>query len=228
MSSTVVSAPSRTGLAFFTVAAGKKVVMAVTGVVLFGFVVGHLLGNLQIFLGRERLNAYAAVLHRNEGLLWVARIVLLAALALHVLAAVQLTLLKKEARPERYRVKRDLQASYASRTMMWSGPIILAFVVYHLLHFTFGTVHPSFTSEDVYHNVVAGFRSVPVSLAYVVAMVLLGMHLQHGLWSLSQSLGLSNPEHSQKAKLIARVLALLIVVGNVSIPIAVLTGIVGS
>jgi succinate dehydrogenase / fumarate reductase cytochrome b subunit len=215
-------------LAFFTVTTGKKVVMAVTGLILFGFVVVHLLGNLQIYLGRERLNAYAEVLRHNEGLLWVARLVLLAALALHVLAAVQLTLIKREARPQGYRMRRDLQASYASRTMMWSGPIILGFVLYHLMHLTFGTMHPDFSATDVYANVVSGFRSVPVSLVYIVSMILLGMHLQHGLWSLSQSLGLGNPEHTRKAKLIARVLALLIVVGNISIPVAVLTGLVGS
>jgi succinate dehydrogenase / fumarate reductase, cytochrome b subunit len=226
MSSTVASAPSRMGLAFFTVAAGKKVVMAVTGIILFAFVVAHLLGNLQIFLGREKLNAYAELLRHNEGLLWVARVILLAALGLHVLAAVQLTRLKREARPERYRTRRDLQASYASRTMMWSGPIILAFVIYHILHLTFGTLHGSFTPNDVYANVVSGFQNFLVSLVYIVAMILLGMHLQHGLWSLSQSLGLGNPDHSRKAKLFARVLALLIVVGNISIPIAVLTGLV--
>jgi succinate dehydrogenase / fumarate reductase cytochrome b subunit len=228
MSSTVASAPSRTGLAFFTVAVGKKVVMAVTGVILFGFVVGHLIGNLQVYVGREKLNAYAEFLRHNPGLVWVARGVLLVALVLHVVAAVQLTLLKKTARPQGYRTRQDLQATYASRTMMWSGPIILGFVFYHVLHLTTGTVHSSFIEHDVYANVVNGFRSVPVSLLYIVSMLALGMHLQHGLWSLSQSLGLSSPDYARKTKLLAGVVAWLVVIGNISMPIAVLTGLLGS
>ncbi|MFO0980168.1 MAG: succinate dehydrogenase cytochrome b subunit [Planctomycetota bacterium] len=216
----------RPSAAFLQATIGKKVVMATTGVILFGFVVGHLLGNLQIYLGAEKLNHYSEFLHANAGLLWVVRSVLLASVALHILTAVQLTLQRQRARPRAYRTRADLQATYASRTMMLSGPIIAAFVVYHLLHLTFGSLHPSFSAADVYHNVVAGFEQVPVALAYIVAMVLLGMHLGHGLYSMTQSIGLSNPSYVLKVKAGARLIAAAIVIGNISIPLSVLLGLV--
>jgi succinate dehydrogenase / fumarate reductase, cytochrome b subunit len=206
---------------------GKKYAMAVTGLVLFGFVVVHMLGNLQIFLGAERLNHYAALLQGASGLLWVARGVLLSCVTLHIVASVQLFLANRRARPEGYRVTRYRAAEYSARTMVLSGPIIALFVVYHLLHLTFGTLHPSFVATDVYHNVVAGFRVWPVSAFYIAANLLLGYHLYHGLWSLFQSLGLSHPAYDRWRRVFAAVMAGLIAAGNVSIPVAVLTGLVG-
>jgi succinate dehydrogenase / fumarate reductase cytochrome b subunit len=225
----VSTTASATGRAqrFFHSTIGKKAIMAVTGVILFGFVVGHLLGNLQVYLGPEKLDAYGAFLHHTPSLLWGTRAVLLACIVLHVLSATQLTLISNEARPHPYAQRRDRQATYASRTMMWSGAIIIAFVVYHLLHFTFGSVHSSFIEGAVYHNVVTGFRVAPVSITYIIAMVLLGMHLQHGLWSMLQSLGLMTSENAPLAKSVAAGIAWAIVAGNCSIPIAVLLGVVG-
>jgi succinate dehydrogenase / fumarate reductase cytochrome b subunit len=212
---------------FYQASIGKKVVMALTGIVLFGFVVGHLLGNLQIYLGRERLNNYATALHGTPSLLWAIRVLLLCCLALHIIASIQLTKLKQDARPIGYIKRKDVQASYASRTMMWSGPIILAFVIYHLMDFTFGTVHPKFQELDVYANVIYGFRRVPVAAAYIVAMVLLGMHLYHGLWSMFQSLGVNHPRYTPIFKRFAAIATAFIVIGNISIPVAVMTRLVG-
>jgi succinate dehydrogenase / fumarate reductase cytochrome b subunit len=212
---------------FYQASVGKKVLMAVSGVVLFGFVVVHLLGNLLVFLGPERLNAYAAFLRANPLLVWGTRLALLAAVVVHVTVSIEIALLNRSARPVAYNRKRNVQAGYASRTMMWSGPIILAFVIYHLLHFTFGTAHPSFRELDVYHNVISGFRVVPVSAAYLAAMLMLGLHLQHGLWSLFQSLGVSHPRLTPLLRRFAWAAAVLIVAGNISIPLAVLAGLVG-
>ncbi len=206
---------------------GKKYLMAVTGIILFVFVIGHLLGNLQIYLGAERLNHYAALLRGAPGLLWTARIVLLLCVGVHIVAAVQLFLANRSARPERYRMTRYRAADYSARTMVWSGPIIALFVGYHLLHLTFGTAHPSFVADDVYHNVVTGFRVWPVSALYIAANLLLGYHLYHGLWSLFQSLGLSHPAYDRWRRVFAAVTSIAIAAGNVSIPVAVLTGLVG-
>jgi succinate dehydrogenase / fumarate reductase cytochrome b subunit len=206
---------------------GKKYLMAVTGIILFAFVVAHLLGNLQIYLGPERLNHYAALLRGAPGLLWTARSVLLLCVAVHIVAAVQLFLANRRARPERYRMTRYRAADYSARTMVWSGPIIALFVGYHLLHLTFGTVHPSFVADDVYHNVVSGFRIWPVSAFYIAANLLLGYHLYHGLWSLFQSLGYSHPTYDPWRRVFAAAASIAIAAGNVSIPVAVLTGLVG-
>ncbi len=213
-------------LSFYKTSIGKKVVMAVTGIALLGFVMGHLLGNLQVYLGPEKLNAYAQLLHDNAGLLWVARIGLLVALILHVHAAVRLTQQRRRCRPVSYQKPGHVQADYASRTMMWSGPLILAFVLYHLAHLTFGTVHHDFEAKDVYHNVVAGFQVPWVAGLYILAMVGLGFHLYHGIWSFFQTLGLNHPRWNALRRYLSIALALGIVVGNVSIPLAVLTGLV--
>ncbi len=211
---------------FFRSSIGKKVVMAVTGVVLFGFVVGHMVGNLQVYMGREALNAYAVFLREvlHGAGLWIARGTLLAAVALHIWAATSLTLQNRAARPVGYREKQDLASTYASRTMRWSGVILLLFVVYHLMHFTFGNAHPSFREGDVYHNFIAGFRVVPASAFYVVAMVCLGLHMWHGVWSMMQTVGLSHPRYNGLRKGFATLVALAVVVGNISFPVAVLAG----
>ncbi len=206
---------------------GKKAVMAVTGIILFGFVIVHLLGNLQVYLGPEAMNQYALFLRMvlHGWALWAFRIVLLAAVILHIWAAASLTLINRAARPRAYSKQRWRESTYASRTMRWSGVIIFFFVVYHILHFTTGTVHPTFEAGDVYHNFITGFQVVPVSLFYIVAMVLLGMHLHHGVWSMLQTLGLSHPRYMRLARGFAAAVAVVFVVGNVSFPVAVLTGI---
>lgn len=210
---------------FWQSTVGKKALMAVTGVALFAFTIGHLLGNLQVFLGPERINAYGHALHELGPLLWVARIGLLVTVGLHILATVQLARRKKAARPQNYHYWKPTVSSYASRTMYWSGPIIAAFVVYHLMHLTWGNAHRSFIEGDVYHNLVTGFQFVPTSLFYLVAMGMLCMHLYHGLWSMFQTLGASHPRYTPLLRFGAKSLAFLIFAGYASMPLAVLAGV---
>src|SRR5215469_6367577 len=173
MSATAANFPAES-LRFWQTTVGKKAIMAVTGFLLFGFVLGHLLGNLQIYESPEKINAYSAALHAMAPLLWAARITLLVSVFLHIWSSWRLWLLQRAARPIGYVKKVNAHSTYASRTMVWSGPIILAFVIFHLLHLTFGVVHPgaTFVEGDVYSNVVAGFQFWPVSAFYIVAMVL--------------------------------------------------------
>ena len=214
-------------------AVGKKAVMAATGIILFGFVLGHLLGNLKLYLGPEALNSYSRFL-RTAGepvvpanvLLWAVRLVLIAAVVLHVWAAWQLSRASRAARPDAYVAGTRIHTTYASRTMRWGGVIILLFVIYHLLHLTWGTVHPAFVPGDVYHNVVTGFQVWWVSLFYIAAQVALGFHLYHGLWSMFQSLGWSHPRFDLWRNGFAHAFAWLITLGNVSFPVAVLSGLV--
>jgi succinate dehydrogenase / fumarate reductase cytochrome b subunit len=226
MSSVVAqSGPARTAALYKSIV-GKKILMGVTGIILCGFVLGHMVGNLQIFLGPEKINAYGRFLHENLELLWPVRIILTASVLLHILAAWQVTVLNNfQARPVAYVKKTALTSSYAARTMVWSGPIIAAFVIYHLLHFTFGSVHPSFIEGDVYHNVTAGFSVPIVSAFYIVANILLAMHLYHGAWSMFQSLGLNHPRYTPWLKAGAKLFGIVIGIGNCSIPLAVLAGI---
>ncbi len=216
-------------------AVGKKAVMAVTGFLLFGFVLGHMLGNLKLYQGREKLNHYAAWLREvgtpllpPSGLLWIVRLALLAAVALHIAAACQLTLMSRRARPIAYAARRIVQADYASRTMRWGGVILALFVVYHLAHFTWGWAwaHADFRPGDVYNNVVAGFRVWWVSAFYVAAQAALGLHLYHGLWSMFQSIGWNSPAGDVGRRRFAQAFAWIVTLGNVSFPVAVLTGMV--
>jgi succinate dehydrogenase / fumarate reductase cytochrome b subunit len=208
---------------------GRKATMGMTGIILFGYVLAHMAGNLQLYLGPEALNAYGESLHElgHGAGIWVARAVLLIAVGLHIWAATVLTRTSLAARPKGYREIRWRESTYASRTMRWSGPILLLFIVYHLLHFTTGTVHPSYVQGDVYHNTVAGFRVWPVSAFYIAAMLALGLHMWHGVWSMLQSLGLSHPRYNPLRRAFATIFTLLVVGGNLSFPIAVLTGLVG-
>ncbi|MGA7155534.1 MAG: succinate dehydrogenase cytochrome b subunit [Acidobacteriaceae bacterium] len=205
---------------------GKKVVMAVTGVMMFGFVIGHMLGNLQMFEAPEHINAYGHFLHNLGELLWIERGVMLLAIALHILAAVQLALRSNAARPVGYSRQQAINSSYASRTMYWSGPIVLAFIIFHLLQFTAGYIHPhaTFVAGDVYQNVVSGFQVWWVSAWYIFALCLLGLHLSHGLYSMFQSVGLGHPRLSPLLKKAAAAVAIIIVLGYISIPISVLLG----
>lgn len=209
----------------------KKAVMALSGLVLFGFVLVHMLGNLQVYLppgpdGRYALDLYGEALHKNAAVLWGARSFLLLAVLAHIVSAVQLAQVKNAARPTPYVKHTPIASSYASRTMYWSGPIILAFIIYHLLHFTTGHVHPAFQYMHVHENVIAGFSVWYVSLFYIIAMVLLCMHLYHGVWSMFQTLGFAHPSYTPKLKLGAKAFAAIIAVGNISIPLSVLTGLV--
>jgi len=232
MSATAVN-PIDRAAGFYAAPIGKKAVMAITGVMLVGYVVAHMLGNLQIYSANPaQINIYAAFLHNpaNALLLWGARSVLLAAVILHVTAAVQLWLQNRAARPVAYVKKDDVPASYAARTMIWSGPIVGAFVIFHVLHLTAGKVlelrdvggNP--ITPDVRYNVIAGFQNYAVSGFYIFAMILLCMHLYHGVWSMCQSLGISHPRYTRKLKRASAILAILIAIGNCSIPIAVMTG----
>jgi succinate dehydrogenase / fumarate reductase cytochrome b subunit len=215
-----------TKTSFFATTVGQKIVMAVTGVVLAAFVVGHVAGNLQIFAGATAINRYSALLHASAELLWAVRLVLLAALVLHVRAALSLYARKGEARPVPYAKTAHRASTLASRTMIWSGYALAAFIVYHLLHFTTGNAHPDFIAGDVFHNVTSAFRSPAIAGIYVVAMVFLSLHLSHGLFSLTQSLGLSNPRHAARARAVARVLAVVIAAGFAAVPIAVLAAVI--
>jgi succinate dehydrogenase / fumarate reductase, cytochrome b subunit len=213
-------------LTFYGTSIGKKAVMAITGVILLGFVVGHMLGNLQVFIGANQMNEYAALLKANAALLWSVRIVLLVAVIWHIVAAVQLTRMSQRSRPAGYYYKDVIQADYAARTMRWSGPIIAVFVIYHLLHFTTGSVHPQFDVHNVYRNVISGFRVWPVSLFYIIAMVALAFHLWHGSWSMFQTLGLVNPKSDKIIRRLAAIATLAIAIGFISIPMAVLAGLI--
>lgn len=215
-------------ISFWQSTNGKKVVMAVTGAMMFAFVVGHMLGNLQMFEAPEHINAYGHFLHNLGELLWLERGAMLLVIALHITASVQLALRSKAARPVGYSRKEAINSSIASRTMYWSGPIILAFIVFHLLQFTAGYIHPhaTFTQGEVYSNVVSGFQVWWVSLWYIFAVSLLGVHLSHGLWAMFQSVGLAHPRNTEILKLAARAIAIVIVLGYISIPISVLLGFV--
>ncbi|MGB7188855.1 MAG: succinate dehydrogenase cytochrome b subunit [Acidobacteriaceae bacterium] len=208
---------------------GKKIVMAVTGCILFLFLIGHLLGNLLVYSGPDRFNSYAEFLHFDGTLLWIVRSILIIAVVLHIVATVQLAVRNKKARPVGYSRKKAINSSYASRTMYWSGPIVLAFVIFHLLEFTAGTIHPGtvFIPGDVYHNVVTGFQVWWVSAWYIFALILLGFHLRHGLWSMFQSFGVPQSVSRERTnKRWALLVAIVIIAGYISIPISVLTGLI--
>ncbi len=228
MSTTAVSLRENRVVSFWRSTTGKKIVMAVTGAILFIFVIGHMLGNLQVFEGPEKINAYGRFLHNLGEILWAERIGLLAAVVLHITATVQLALRNKAARPVDYSRRKAINSSYASRTMYWSGPIVLAFVIFHLLHLTAGMIVPgaAFIEGDVYHNVVAGFQVWWVSAWYIFSICLLGLHLRHGIWSMFQSVGFNHPRYTPILKSAAVWIAVIIVLGYISIPISVLLGLV--
>jgi len=228
MSTSAIDLAPRVSARFRISTVGTKAVMAISGIVLFGYVIGHLLGNLQIFLpdAREDLRNYAAMLHKYPALLGSVRSFLLVMLGLHIWSYLTLGLRKLKARPIGYVKKKAVGSSLASRTMYWSGPFIAAYVIYHILHLTAGTAHPGFREGDPYDNVVSGFRSYAVSIVYIIAIILLCMHLYHGLWSWLQSLGIHHPRYTPLLQRAAAVIAILIAAGYISIPVAVLTGLV--
>ncbi len=205
----------------------RKALMAGTGIVLFVFVLGHMVGNLQAFEGPARLNRYAELLRVEPPLLWLVRIVLLVAVVVHAVAGIQLWLGRRDARPVGYRQWAPTVSTPASRTMIWSGFLILAFVVYHLLDLTFGVANPAFQRGDVFHNLVASLGRAAAAVFYVIAVAGLGVHLWHGLWSMFQSLGISNRAYTPGLKQFAVAFAVILFVGFAAIPLAVLFGVIG-
>jgi succinate dehydrogenase / fumarate reductase, cytochrome b subunit len=220
---------------------GSKYLIALTGLALTGFVFVHMSGNLLIYRGRDALNSYALFLKERGALLWLARGGLLAVFLLHIWLTVRLKLRNRNARPERYAYEDTIQASWASRHMLLTGLVILAFVIFHLMHYTFGLVFATTPSgknfldlydparrADVYEMTVYGFRNVGVSIAYIVAQLFLGLHLSHGISSTFQSLGWSSPRFWPTLRAIGLTLTAIVVIGNVSMPVAVMLRLVGA
>jgi succinate dehydrogenase / fumarate reductase cytochrome b subunit len=216
----------------FSDSIGRKVVMAVTGMLMVLFIVGHLLGNLSVFIGPNALNAYADKLHSLGALLWVVRVVMIAAVVLHIVIAIQITLENSAAKPERYAVQRSLKATFASKNMIWTGLVLLAFVLYHLAHFTLhwtpglvlGT--DGLNRFDVYTMVTSAFASASVAAIYVVAMVALFLHLTHGIQSTFQSIGWSNGSLLPAYGRWGKAASTLFLIGYGAIPVLILVGLV--
>jgi succinate dehydrogenase / fumarate reductase, cytochrome b subunit len=212
---------------------GKKAIMALTGLIGIGFVILHMIGNLKVFLGPAAFNEYALFL-RTFGepvlpystVLWLIRLVLLGAVALHIMAAYQLTRMDWASRPMRYARQKDVQATFASRTMRWGGVIIALFLIYHIAHMTLGVVHPAFEEGNAYHNFVVAFQVWWVTIFYVAAMLALGLHIYHGFWSLFQTLGWNNRTYNQLLRGLAVLIALVLAVGFIAGPLGVLFGVV--
>ena len=214
-------------VAFWDSSVGKKAVMAVTGIIGVLFVIGHMVGNLQVFQGAERLNAYGHLLHGplNE-LVWGARVVLLLALVLHVVAAYQLTMRNRAARPVDYATLTPQVSTLASRTLRWGGVLLLVFIVYHLLDLTIGTVNPAFAEGDVYANLLGSMRRPLIAIFYIVAMAALALHLYHGAWSSLRTLGVAQASVSPLKRRAAVIIAIVIAAGFAVVPLAVLLGVV--
>lgn len=213
---------------FYASTVGKKAVMGITGLIGVGFVILHSLGNLLIFRGPVAINSYSHFLKSTGELLWALRVVLIVAVILHVIAAVQLAKQSRAARPIGYTKHQAQAATIASRTMRWGGALLLVFIVLHILHFTTGTIRPAgvFSQDDVYANIVTSFRIWWVALFYVVAMMALGLHLFHGAWSSVRSIGVSPPTPRPLHRRISLVIALFVWAAFTAVPVAVLSGIV--
>jgi succinate dehydrogenase / fumarate reductase cytochrome b subunit len=221
---------------FWRSAVGKKWVMALSGIVLLGYVLAHMVGNLKVFLGESHLNEYAEWL-RDLGepvfprsvVLWGMRVVLALAFVFHIVAAYQLTRMNQKARPVKYQSPRDYAAAnFASRTMRWTGIIIALFLIYHLLDQTWGPANPHFVRGDAYNNLFYSFERVPVAIVYIIANIALGIHIWHGSWAMFNSLGLNNPRYNLWKRYFATGFAVLITVGYVSMPLLIVTGAVSA
>lgn len=228
-------------LRFLNSSIGSKVLMAVTGAGLLGFVIAHMAGNMLVFAGPEALNEYAHGLQSLGAVLWGARLGLLGCLLVHVIVAFKLWMANRNARPSKYQYEATLRAPVTSRTMIVTGASLLAFIVYHLLHFTVGVVGsdhhaskfmvdvPGVVGEqmpDVYQMVVTGFSSPAVAITYIVAMLLLGGHLHHGIASLFQTLGLAAPKYRPLIQKGSMGLAAVLVLGNIAMPLSIMLGII--
>jgi succinate dehydrogenase / fumarate reductase cytochrome b subunit len=206
---------------------GKKAIVAVTGVVMFGFLVGHMAGNLQVFLGPEKINAYAAFLKASLPLLWGTRVLLLVSVAAHIYYSLALAAEAGNARPRAYAKRENNATNLAAISMKLSGPTVALFIVYHLLHLTLGYSPTGAHSEtNVYANVIGSFQIPWLAAIYIVAQLLLGVHLFHGAWSFFQTLGLSHPRYDAFRRTFAVGLTVLIVGGNISIPAAIASGLI--
>jgi succinate dehydrogenase / fumarate reductase cytochrome b subunit len=202
---------------------GLKIMMALTGVILSGFVLVHMLGNLQVFQGAEAIDEYGRLLRKEPALLWTFRAVLLAAVVVHIWAFVVLLRRNLAARPHAYRTRKDHEASFASRSMRYTGPLLLLFIIYHILHMTTGTLHSGFEEGAVYHNVTIGLRGI-VGLVYIAAMIMLAFHLWHGVWSMFQTLGLPEDRYRSPGRRFATIFTLVVTLGFIAVPLGVLTG----
>ena len=218
---------------FFSSSIGRKWVVALSGLVLVGFVVGHMVGNLQIFLGRESINRYGAFLQGLGELLWAVRLFLLLMLVVHIVFTIKLRMENRAARPVAYAVTKRVAASPAARWMVWSGLTVLCFLIFHLLHFTAQTIDPSFLHlhdehgrHDVYQMMINGFLYIPATVFYVIGVGLLGLHLNHGFQSMFQSLGLNSGKLGPIWSRTGQIVTVALVVGYLSIPAAVLAGVV--
>jgi len=221
---------AKTSPGFLDSSVGKKVVMAVTGIVLFGFVTVHMLGNLQAYMGAEPMNHYAELLQtmiHGKGI-WVFRAVMITSVVAHGWAALSLTLANRAARPVGYRAQQLQAATFASRTMRWTGVILGLFIVFHILHLTTGQIHPGgeFVKGKAFENLVTGLQVGWVAAFYIVAQACLGFHMWHGVWSLTQTLGWAHPRYDKLRRRFAYVMAILVAGFNISFPIAILTGII--
>lgn len=212
---------------FYRSTIGRKTVMAASGILLTGYVVLHMTGNLLAFRGQAAINDYAKMLQDAKPLLWTARVVLLLAAVLHVHSAWTLTRAARAARPTDYARRDTLIATLSSRSMRWGGVLLLAFLVYHILHLTTGTVHPDFVPGDAYGNIVTGLEVRWVAVFYMVAMVALALHLHHGVWSVFQTLGASHPRLERGRRRLAWALAVIVPVGFIAVPLGVLLGWIG-
>ncbi|MBK6514260.1 MAG: succinate dehydrogenase cytochrome b subunit [Polyangiaceae bacterium] len=216
-------------LSLYDTTIGKKAIVAVTGLVLYGFVIVHMLGNLQVFLGPEKFNAYAATLKGTPPLLWGARVVLLVSVILHVATSLTLVTETASARPVGYRARRYRTTTPAALTMRYGGPAIALYLLFHLAHFTFPGVAMgayAHSATDVYGNFVNGFKVPWVAAIYVAAQIFLGLHLYHGSWSLLQTLGLSHPRYEAVKRMLPQALGLGVAGGNILMPLAVLSGVI--
>ena len=203
---------------------GKKIVMGVTGIIGILFVLGHMSGNFLMFKGQGAMHDYALLLRTSMPLLWAIRLGLLAAVALHATAAYQLTMISRAARPDAYAVRRPQVTTFAAKTIRWGGVLLLAFIVFHILHMTLGTVHPQFTHLDPYNNVRIGLSNPAVAAFYILAMAALGLHLFHGTWAAVRTLGAARPARQPLKRTLALVLAIVVAGGFIAIPVASMAG----
>ncbi len=204
---------------------GKKIAMAGSGILLVLFLLSHMISNATVLSDPKHLDDYAAFLRSFGPLLWVARLGLLALVGIHVAAAWQLTQMARGARTADYDRREAQVATYAARTMRWGGVLVVVFIVYHILHYTTGTLHPDFREGEVGRNLIVGMQSVPVALFYAVTMLTIGMHLWHGVWSVFQTLGVSHPAWDRTRRGLAVVLAVVIAGGFLLIPLSALLGV---
>lgn len=221
----LTSTPYMFGLSqFWKSTIGKKIVMAVTGIIGILFVVGHMAGNLQMFKGQEAMHHYALLLRTSMPLLYAVRAALVAAVVLHVISAYQLTMRARAARPHDYAMRRPQVTTFAAKTIRWGGFLLLWFLVYHILHMTLGTVHPQFTHLDPYNNVRIGLANPFVAGFYIFSMGLLALHLYHGTWASLRTLGLAPASQHPLKRRLALAVAIVVAAGFMVIPMAALTG----